>query len=57
MKRWLKTKWSILKARYFEGKKNHPVNIELVHWERLKVYWSKPKIEKKVDKCATPRAK
>jgi hypothetical protein len=46
-----------LKARYFEGKKNYPVNIELAHWERLKVYWFKPKSEKKVNKCVMPGAK
>jgi len=57
VKRWLKTKWSILKARYFARKKDCLVNIEPAHWESLKVYWSKPKTEKKVDKCAMPRAK
>jgi hypothetical protein len=38
VKRWLKTKWNILKVRYFAGKKDYPVNIKLAHWERLKVY-------------------
>jgi hypothetical protein len=57
VKIWLEKKWSILKAKYFVGKKDCPVNIELAHWESLKVYWSKPKIEKKVDKCAMPGAK
>ncbi len=47
VKRWLKTKWSILKVTYFARTKDHPFNIELVHWERLKVYWSKPETEKK----------
>jgi len=46
-----------LKARYFAGKKDCLVNIEPAHWESLKVYWSKPKTEKKVDKCAMPRTK
>jgi hypothetical protein len=46
MKRWLKTIWSILKGRYFVGKKDCPFNIEFVHWERLKVYWSKLEMEK-----------
>ncbi len=37
-----------MKAKYFAGKKDSPINIELAHGERLKVYWSKLEIEKKV---------
>jgi hypothetical protein len=57
VKRWLKTKWSILKVRHFARKKDCLVNIELAHWESLKVYWSKPKTKKNVDKCAILGAK
>jgi hypothetical protein len=40
VKRWLKIERCKLKARYMAGKKDCPINIELVHWEKLKFYWS-----------------
>lgn len=42
VKRWLKTKCCKLKALYLGGKIECIVNIEPVHWEKLKVYWTKP---------------
>ncbi len=38
VKRWLKIEINKLKVRFMEGKKDCPVNIEHVHWERLKEY-------------------
>jgi hypothetical protein len=38
MKRWLKIKRSELKTKFMVGKRDCHVNIELVHWERLKEY-------------------
>jgi hypothetical protein len=38
VKRWLKTKRSKLKARYMARNKDYLINIEPIHWERLKAY-------------------
>jgi hypothetical protein len=38
VKRWLKTKCCKLKALCLGGKTKYLVNIELGHWEKLKVY-------------------
>jgi hypothetical protein len=46
-----------LKARYFARKKDCLVNIELAHWERLKVYWSKLETEKKVEQMNNVKSK
>ncbi len=42
VKRWLKTEHCKLKILYLRGKNKCLVNIEPTHWEKLKVYWSKP---------------
>jgi hypothetical protein len=57
VKRWLKIKRSKLKARHMAKKKNCLINIELVHWERLKVYWSKSKIIGKAEQMSNDRSK
>lgn len=49
VKRRLKTEKNKLKTRFLEGRTKCLINIESTHWERLKVYWSKPEIEKKVE--------
>ncbi len=56
VKRWLKIKRSKLKARYMAKKKICLINIELVHCERLKVYWSKPMTIKKVEQMSNYRS-
>ncbi len=38
-------------------KKDYPINIEPIHWERLKVYCSKPEIEKKVEQMSNAKSK
>jgi hypothetical protein len=43
------TKSSKLKARFMARKKDCLANIEPVHWERLKEYWSKLEIKTKVE--------
>jgi len=47
VKIWLKTERCKLKAIHLGGKIECPVNIEPTHWEKLKVYWSKPKTKRK----------
>ncbi len=39
VKRWLKIKKNKLKTRFMVGKKDCPINIEPIYWERLKEYW------------------
>ncbi len=46
-----------LKVRFMVSKKDCHVNIELAHWDRLKEYWSKPKIKKKVEQMSNARSK
>ncbi len=57
VKRWLKIKRNKLKIRFLEGKTECLINIEHVHWERLKVCWSKPEIEKKAEQCQMPNVR
>lgn len=57
VKRWLKIEKSKLKARFMVGKKDCPINIEPTHWERLKEYWSIPKIEKKAEQMSNVKRK
>jgi ADP-heptose:LPS heptosyltransferase len=44
----LKIGRSKLKSRFLAWRTKCPINIEPTHWEKLKVYWSKPKTKKKV---------
>jgi hypothetical protein len=57
MKRWLKMEINKLKTRFLEGRTKCPINIEPTHWERLKVYWNKPEIEKKAEQMSNVRSK
>jgi hypothetical protein len=45
----LKIGRSKLKSRFLVGRTKCPINIEPTHWEKLKVYWSKPETKKKVN--------
>jgi hypothetical protein len=38
-------------------KRDCPLNIELVEWERLKSYWSKHKTERKAKQMSNTRSK
>jgi hypothetical protein len=46
-----------LNARFIAWKKDCPLNIKLPHWERLKTYWSKLEIERKVEQMSIARNK
>jgi len=39
------------------GKKDYPINIEPIHWERLKAYWSKLETKKKVEQMSNAKSK
>jgi hypothetical protein len=43
----LKIKRSKLKSRFLARRTKCPINIELTHWEKLKVYWNKPETKKR----------
>lgn len=57
VKMWLKTKKNKLKAQYVVRKKDCPLNIEPVGWERLKVYWSKHETKRKAKQMSNVRSK
>jgi hypothetical protein len=57
VKKWLKTKRNKLKVRYMARNKDCLINIEPIHWERLKAYWSKHEIERKVKQMSNTRSK
>jgi hypothetical protein len=57
VKRWLKTNKNKLKIRFLEGRTKCPINIEHVHWERLRVCWSKPKTKKKAKQMSNANSK
>jgi len=39
------------------GKKDYPINIEPIHWERLKAYRSKLETKRKVEQMSNAKSK
>jgi hypothetical protein len=39
------------------GKKDYPINIKPIHWERLKAYWSKLETKRKVEQMSNAKSK
>ncbi len=57
VKWWLKIERCTLKTWYMVGKRDYPINIEPIHWEKLKSYWFNFKTKKKVEQMSNTKNK